>query len=103
MLLSTGKMDQEDKELFNKLNNKIDVIDKNLDLIKRKVEKLPKQKDNINIFNANILFSFGLVLVTISFTLFYQVQNVPEIYSWMMVVFYLAFGLFFIKLSGKIL
>ena len=102
MFLSMRKMNQKDKELFSKLNDKIDGIDKNLDLIKKEIKEIPKQDKSEKKFKSHILLSLGLVLVTISITLLLQVVSPSEAYALVMFIVYFFFGLSLIILSEKL-
>ena len=95
-------MNQKDKELFSKLNDKIDGIDKNLDLIKKEIKEIPKQDKSEKKFKSHILLSLGLVLVTISITLLLQVVSPSEAYALVMFIVYFFFGLSLIILSEKL-
>lgn len=88
-----------------KLEEKISLesINKELNSLKKKIEKLPDKKETERFFHANLFLSFTFVLLAIVLPIVMELQDMSKEFKVFIVIVYtiLLFG--FIFIAGKFL
>ena len=92
-------MDQEDT---NESSITLESINKKLESLECKIDKLPKNSENEKFFIATMLVSLSFVLISISIPLLIQLLELQNLALWLTCISYFIFGISFLLIVRKL-